>query len=343
MALSGSWVFGVTRDDIIKESMQNVGALGESEIPTSQEVTDCSRKLNMMVKQWMGSQDFAPGLKMWERQRGELFLTSSQGVYELGPNSPDNWAGSVKGQNNSQPYGQTILLQAQNAGDNSFFVADASDMNVGDNVGIFIGPDIFWSTITSVSTGSNNFTIPGPGLPAPTSGSNVVYNYTTKAQRPLGIVTCILRDQFGQDTPVNPMTIQEYEALPTKTQQGYVCDAAAFYYESQFSTDGKTVTGGGLIFLDMFGAQDTNKHLHIVYVRPVMDMNQPTDNPEYPQQWYRALCWGLAREIAPMFDSDWTQEMQANYDQSLLMAREGDPETTALYFQPNVADPYGTY
>lgn len=338
MALSGVWTFSVTRDDIIKEAMFNVGSLGEGEIPTAQEVTDCARKLNMMVKQWMGSQDFAPGLKMWERQRGELFLTSSQGVYELGPNSPDNWAGVTTGNNLSMPYGQTLLLQNQNAGDNSFFVQSVESINVGDNIGIFIGPDIFWSKVTSVSTGSNNFTIPGPGLPASAGMGSTVYNYTFKAQRPLGIITCILRDQFGQDTPVNPMTIQEYEALPTKTQQGYLCDAAAFYYESQFSSDGSNITGGGLLFLDMFGAQDTNKHLHVVYVRPVMDLTNPTDNPEYPQQWYRALCWGLSREITPMFDADWTPEMQGNYDQSLMIAREGDPETTALYFQPNASD-----
>lgn len=341
MALSGVWTFSVTRDDIIREAMLNIGAIGEAEIATAQEVTDCARKLNMMVKQWMGTQDFAPGLKMWERQRGDLFLTSSQGVYELGPNTVDNWSGSTTGNNQSLPYGQTFLVQNQSTNDNSFFVQDVSSMHVGDNVGIFIGPDIFWSKITSVAHDSNNFTIPGPGLPAPTAGGSTVYNYTFKAQRPLGIITCVLRDQFGQDTPVNPMTIQEYESLPTKTQQGYLCDPAAFYYESQFSSNGINITGGGLLFLDMFGAQDTNKHLHIVYVRPVMDLTKPTDNPEYPQQWYRALCWGLSHEIAAMFDADWSKDMQDNYDQSLSMAREGDPETTALFFQPNMSDPYG--
>lgn len=342
MALSGTWAFTVTRDDIIHEAMFNVGALGEAEAPTAQEVTDCNRKLQMIVKQWMGSQDFAPGLKMWERQRGDLFLTSAQGVYSLGPNSPDNWAGFTTGLNQSFPYGQTHLINTQSAGDNTFVVHNASSLNVGDAVGIYIGPDFFWSIVTAVSIPQATFSIPGPGLPMATSYGSVVYNYTRKAQRPLAIVTCVLRDQFGQDMPVNPMTVQEYEALPTKTQHGFLCDASAFYYESQFSNDGVTNQGGGLIFLDMYGAQDTNKHLHIVYIRPVMDINNPTDNPEYPQQWYRALCWGLSREIAPMFDAEWTQEMQGNHDQALLIAREGDPETTALYFQANVADPYGT-
>jgi hypothetical protein len=340
MPLSGQWTFSVTRDDIIKEAMLNVGALGEGEIPTAQEVVDCARKLNMMVKQWMGTQDFAPGLKMWERQRGELFLTSTQGVYELGPSSADNWAGSLSGRNSSHPYGLTFLAQDSPQGSTTITVTNVAHLNVGDKIGIYIGPDIFWTTISAIAADSLIVTIPAPGLPAPAASSNSVYNYTTKAQRPLGIITCILRDQFGNDTPLDSMTIQEYEALPTKVQPGFITDPAAFYYESQFES-GNNVTGGGLLFLDMFGAQDTNKHLHVVYVRPVMDLLNPTDIPEYPQQWYRALCWGLSREIVPMFDAEWTPEMQANYDQSAVMAREADTETTAMYFQPNAWNDYG--
>ena len=340
MALSASWGFTVNRDDVITEAMQNVGALGELEIPTAQEVTDCARKLNMLVKQWMGSQDFAPGLKMWERQRGELFLTSTQGVYELGPNTSDNWAGAVAGKNLSMPYNMTFLATEVQTGDNSLYATDVSGMNVGDNVGIFIGPDIFWTKITAIAHDSGNFQIPGPGLPAASGAGATVYSYTTKAQRPLSIVTCILRDQFGNDTPMNPITLQEYELLPSKSDPDFITDPYCYYYESQFAS-GTTNTAGGLLFLDMYGAQDTNKHLHIVYIRPVMDLTKPVDNPEYPQQWYRALCWGLTKEICPMFDAEFTPEMKSNYDEALAMAREADSETSAIYFQPNDDNDYG--
>ena len=61
MPTSGTYSFTVTRDDIVREAMLNIGKLGEAETPTAQEVTDCARKLNMLVKQWMARQDFAPG------------------------------------------------------------------------------------------------------------------------------------------------------------------------------------------------------------------------------------------------------------------------------------------
>jgi hypothetical protein len=339
MALSGTWSFTVVRDDIIRESMLNVGAIGESEIPTAQEVTDCARKLNMLTKQWMSSQDFAPGLKMWERQRGDLFLVSNRGQYQLGPVNADHWAGGVTNGLPGQTYGQTQLTANANATATVLPVASTSQLNVGDQIGILITSDIYWTTISSINTGASTVTIPAPGLPALAVSSNYVWNYTFQAQRPLAIVTCVLRDINNNDTPMNTMTVQDYEILPSKAQTTFQSDPTAYYYESQF-VSGTSNQGPGQLYLDIGGAQDTTKHLHIVYMRPIMDFNNPGDNPEYPQQWYRALCWGLSREICGMFDAIWTQDMDMNYRESVAMAREADSETTSMYFQINANDPF---
>lgn len=336
MALSGTWSFTVVRDDVIREAMLNVGAIGESEIPTAQEVTDCARKLNMIAKQWMSSQDFAPGLKMWERQRGDLFLVSTRGQYQLGPTG-DHWAGGVTNGLPGQNYGQTQLTANGNPGATVLSVQATTQMNNGDQIGILVGSDIFWTTISSFTT--NTVTIPATGLPALATSSNYVWNYTVQAQRPLAIITCILRDINNNDTPMNTMTLQDYEILPTKAMTSFQADPTAYYYESQFVT-GTSNQGPGQIYLDIGGAQDVTKHLHMVYMRPVMDFNNPGDNPEYPQQWYRALCWGLAREICGMFDAIWTQDMDQNYRESVAMAREADSETTSMYFQVNSGDPF---
>lgn len=340
MALSGTWTFTVTRDDIIREAMLNIGAIGEAETPTAQEVTDCARKLNMLVKQWMSSNDQAPGLKMWERQRGELFLSQTQGVYSLGPTG-DFWAASAAFADTfSQTYAQTQTIAAANTGDTTLSVQSTDQMAALDKIGIVINGDLFWTTIFSVDT-ETGITLDS-SLPAPVSIGAYVFNYTVQAQRPLAIVTCVLRDVNNNDTPMNVMTLQDYEILPTKTQTTFQADPTAYYYESQFTqADGLTVTNGnGVLYLDIGGAQDVTKHLHIVYMRSIMDLNNPTDNVEYPQQWYRALCWGLSREIAGMFDAVWTQDMDLNYRESAAIAREADAETTSVYFQPNSGDPF---
>ncbi len=336
MALSGTWAFTVGRDEIIRESMLNVGAIGESEVPTAQEVTDCARKLNMMAKQWMSSQDFSPGLKMWERQRGDLFLVSNRGQYQLGPTG-DNFAAAVTNGGVGQTYGQTQLTANMAQGATALYVNAVSQLNVGDFIGIVVGSDIYWTTISS--KGVNFVSIPAPGLSGAAASGAYVFNYTTKGQRPLAIVTCVLRDIYNNDTPMNTMTLQDYEILPTKAMPSFQSDPTAYYYESQF-VSGTSNQGSGQLYLDIGGAQDVTKHLHLVYMRPIMDFNNPGDNPEYPQQWYRALCWGLSREIAGMFDAVWTQDMDLNYREAVAMAREADAETTSLYFQANSGDPF---
>lgn len=338
MALSTSWSFTVVRDDIIREAMLNIGAIGEAETPTAQEVTDCARKLNMLVKSWMGSQDFAPGLKMWERQRGTLFLYSNRGIYTLGGSNSDHWAGGVTGGFTYSTHNRTTLTSNAAQSATVLNVASVTKINVNDQIGIQGPVDIYWTTVSSV--GSTTVTIPSPGLPVASLANAYVWNYTTTAQRPLAIVTCVLRDNADQDIPMNVMTLQDYEILPTKAQSTYQSDPTAYYYESQFAS-GSSNQGGGQIYLDVGGAQDITKHLHIVYMRPVMDFNNPGDNPEYPQQWYRALSWGLSKEICGMFDATWTKDMEDSKNEAVAFAKESDSETTSLYFQPNAIDPYG--
>lgn len=340
MSTSGTFSFTVSQSDIIREMMLNCGAIGEAEVPTAQEYNDCARKLNMLMKQWMGKQDFAPGLKMWTRQRGDLFLGYTKYQYQLGP-SGDNWAGGVTGGGLGVNYNQTQTTATANIGATTILVSSIVNINNGDYIGVQCGSDIFWTTVNGAPTGST-VTLTN-ALTTAASPSAYVWNYTTKQQRPLAIVTSVLRDLYNNDVQQNPLTLEDYEALPTKTMANSASDPTAYYYESQIGTTTLVTTpatGAGQYYIDCGGAQDVTKHLHIVFLRPVMDLTNPGDNPEYPQQWYRAICWGGTKEICGMFDATWTQDMQENYLEAMLIAREPDSETTTFYFQPNAGSPY---
>lgn len=328
MTTSGSYTFTVTRDEIIREAMLNIGKIGDTEVPTPTETNDCARKLNMLVKQWMGRQDFAPGLKMWTRQRADLFLSSSQYCYSLGP-SGDNWAAGVTGVPGAN-FGQSQLTATTAASSATLTVgaANVSKFTVGDYCVVQLtSGDTFTSTVASKGAST---VVLNAVLPSAAAAGNYVFNYTTKGQRPLEIQTIILRDQGGSDTPVDLMTLQVYEALPNKTQSTFLADPAAVYYEAQL-TNGK-------LYIDCGGAQDVTKYLHVVYLRPVQDMNSASDNPEYPQEWFDALCWGLSKRICPMFNAPWTQEMELNYQETLRIAQESNPETTQIYFMAKAED-----
>ena len=52
MTTSGSSDFSVSRDDIITEALQQLGVIGEGGTPSANQLTDMSRLLNMMIKNW---------------------------------------------------------------------------------------------------------------------------------------------------------------------------------------------------------------------------------------------------------------------------------------------------
>jgi len=335
-ATSGSYTFSVTRDQIIRAAMMDIGALAEGENPTAQEVSDCALKLNMMVKQWMGNTDFAPGLKVWTRKRADLFLGNSKYLYNLGQTG-DHWVDSTAGLNYPQAYGQTQLTGAVAAAGTVLPVASVSQFNINDYLGVQIGSDIYWTRVAGI--GSTSVTIASPGLPSPGALANAyVWNYTNKGIRPLVMVTCILRDIYANDTTLRIFrTVEEYESLPTKTASTNIADPTAIFYESQF----KNQQPNGQLYLDVGGAQDITKHLHCVYLAPTQDFLNPGDAPDYPQEWYRALVLGHGRDIAGMFDCAWTDDLEANYKDALAIAKQGNPAESAVYFQVNSDEPYG--
>ena len=343
-APSGTFAFSVARDDIIRQSMLNLALLEQSEIPTAQEVVDCARVLNMIVKQLAGQLDRAPGFKMWQRQRGDLFLSYTKFVYNLGSPGGDAWAGGVTGLPYPQnTYNQDQLTVALAAGVTTWTVGPFPSplaVNINDYVGVQYvnaagNTDIWWTTITGINTGAGTITV-AASLPAGASAgaSSYVWNYTTKAQRPMLLASCLLRDITGADTPMNFLTVEQYEALPTKTQASNVQDPTAIYYEAQMQGN------LGNLYIDCSGAQDITKHLHMVYLREAMDFNNPGDAPEYPQEWFWHLAWSLSLGICGMFDADWTDDRKSAYILATTQAREGNPQVTAAYFQPDGEDDY---
>lgn len=343
MTTSGTYSFTVTLTDVVRHIMLNLGAIGESEVPTAQEFFDVQFKINMMIKQWLAKKDFAPGLKVWTRQQADLYLGYSKFQYQLGPGG-DNWAVGVTGGAPGQCSNATTTTATANAGTSTIQVASINTINNADFIGIAYaapsgGTDLFWTTVNGAPTGST-VTL---ATVAPTGGfasGAQVFNFTTKGQRPEGVVTAVLRDVYGNDTPLNPLIREDYDALPTKQMPTFQADPTAYLYEPQIGGGPQETAGCGQFFLDVYGAQDVTKHIYASWYRPVQDLNNPGDNPEYPHEWYRPLVWGGTLDCAAMFDAQVTEDMLQNAASSLLIAQQANTETTTFYFQTNAGSPY---
>src|SRR6267378_5404388 len=316
MTTSGTYTFSVNRDQILRLAMMNIGKLDEIETPTAQETTDCSLYLNLLVKQWQGKADFAPGLKTWTRRHGHLFLSGITGQYTLGP-AGIGWTTS---------YTHTTLTAAAAGGQANAVVTSVAGLTVGDNFGVTLDSGtIFWGIIQSINTGTKTVTLTS-NFPSQAGVAQDVFDYTTTATQPVVIETVFLRDIFNSDTPIRIMTLEEYDFLPSKTNPQFISDPTAIYYEFQLTN--------GVLYTDCAAANDVSKHLGITYMEAIQDFNNPNDTPEYPQEWFLALVWGLAEMIAPMFNAPWTQNMAKNAATSLAIAQKKEPARSVMYFQP---------
>jgi hypothetical protein len=136
---SASVDFSVNRDNIIRQAMLDAQVIGIDQTATDLEISDCARKLQMLVKQWQGRADFGANLKVWARKTAYLFLQQGQSVYSVGP-SGDNWTGS---------YSTTTLAAAKLASATGITLASAIGANA-DIIGIVLDSGaIGWTTISS--------------------------------------------------------------------------------------------------------------------------------------------------------------------------------------------------
>ena len=319
MSTSGTYTFSVSRDDIVRQAFLNMGKLDPYEQVDAMNARDAVLMLNMMVKQWMGKADFAPGLKMWCRKHGHLFLNNSTGQYNVGPGAT-GWTNA---------YYPTTLASACAAGASTALLTAISGVVAGSFVGIQLDSGaLFWTTVSGAPSGST-ITLAAT-VPSQASSGNNVFSYVVGAQQPLYIETAQLRDENLVDTPLKILTVQDYDMLPNKADPTNLQDPTAIYYENQLGTS--------YLYTDAGASQDVGKHIVLTYMEPIQDFNNPLDTPYFPQEWYLPLCLGLSKLLSPQYNRVWTPLMQENFVTTLRIAQQKDAERSSMYFQPGAED-----
>lgn len=313
MATSGSYDFSVTAETVITEMLEQIGVLPAGETLDANDQSSCIRTLNMMVKQWSGNFDFAPGLKAFSRKNGYLFLQLNQGVYDIGPS----------GDNASLTYIQTTLSTGEALGSTSLSLTSTTGMSASDYIGIVLDSgSIHWTTISGAPGAPTTI---ATGLASAASSGNVVFTYTTKLMRPLYIENAVLRNTSGQDAPLETMTSECYNRLPNKSANGT---------PTRFRYDNNLVNGK--FYLDS-EPSDVTDVARITFFVPAEDYDSAANDIAFPQEWYLPLALGLGKLCAPKFDpTAWTPLLESNLQSALAIARGSYAETTEIYFQPGL-------
>mgnify|MGYP001597580572 FL=1 len=270
MATSGSVNFSDTRDDIIKDALVKIGAIAADETPAAADVADSARALNRMIKTWN-----ANGLQLWIQKRATLFLERAKHQYNLGPT----------GDHATHSYTRTTLSADEAAGQTILSVTSETGMTVADYIGIVLDSGVsHWTTISSLAT----LTV-ASALPTAAASGNSVYFYTSKMHRPLRLLYAWTHDVLtNADIPVEIWKDRaSYFQIYNKTND---TAPTRIYYDPQL-TNGVLYTNYEPLVM--------NETLELSYHRPIEDFDAATDNPDFPQEWYEPLVYGLALRRAP--------------------------------------------
>lgn len=114
---------------------------------------------------------------------------------------------------------------------------------------------------------------------------------TVNTPKPLKIIQAFLRNTSSSvDIPIRIITRQEYELLGNKSSTG---NPVQLFYEPLIST--------GVIHVHPVpdATVAAAYTLHIIYQRPFEDFDATADEPDFPQEYYDCIKFGLADRIAP--------------------------------------------
>jgi hypothetical protein len=285
MPVTGTNNFTVTRNEIIEAALRALNVYGAGESPNPEDYQNCSQALNLMIKSWAKK-----GLPLWTTEEVILPLVEGIGVYPLGPS-----AGylDTKGiriiDGGSAPTDGTFNLAITDAGGGT---GATGTFEVEDN------------TITEIT-----ITNPGSGYVSPVlsfaDGSVTDENVSVTVvgitmSRPLQVFEAFLRYNNNLDRKLWTISRNEYNVLSPKNSLG---SPNLFYYDNQLP-NGR---------INLFNVPfDSTTQLHLQLQRQFFDMNNPSDAFDFPQEWFNALKWGLAAELAVEYATE--KEMLPYYE-----------------------------
>jgi hypothetical protein len=304
MTTSGSYDFSVKRDELIKASLRVLGVIATGESLTPDEINDASQALNIMLKAWQNND-----IGLWLNKEAVLYLEYQEDAYSLGPTADHCTLSSV----------ETEVATAAATGDATITVDSATGISNADKIGIQLDDGTLqWTTVNGAPVG-NVITLTAVTTDT-VAVDNVVYAYTTKAQRPLDIIEARLRNHSNIDTPLYLGSRREYMNLSDKTTDGV---PTQLFYDRQLAT--------GVLYT-WPRCNDVQQRIRMTLKYPIQDMDALNNDFDFPQEWYRALKFNLAVEVAPEFGIEASQTVQNNAVISLYEAAGWDREQGSVFF-----------
>jgi len=315
MASSGSYDFSVTRDEIIGVAYQHIGAVAEGGTPTSAQVTEAARLLNMIVKLRA-----ADGMPSWAIKRGYILpFTGSSSI------NTDSHVVTT--------YGQTTVNGAVASGVTAIVATDGTVFATGDAIGVSQDDGtMLWTTVT---VSGNNLTLATATTDTVADGS-YLYGYTAatdRVQKPMRIINANMMDLAGPFSwEITQVSREDYYHLGNRASTGV---PNQFFYDYRPSSDTALETNGTFYVYPRF--QAGARIIEFSYVRPFQDFDAASDTPDFPQAFFLPLSLELAALLGPKNGVS-IQERSALFKEAAMyreMALETVTTEGSIFLEPN--------
>jgi hypothetical protein len=157
-------------------------------------------------------------------------------------------------------------------------------------------------------------------------------SYDINSNKPLKVIQGFLRNMSVDpyvDIPMQPLSRQEYNMLGSKFSTGTT---------NSYFFNPKVEYGELSVFLTPDTNTSVNYNLIIVVQRELMDMTKPTNNFDFPSEWFLALKWGLMSELASSYDKPLADrqyyDAKAKFFKDELV--DWDVENASVFFVPDI-------
>jgi hypothetical protein len=152
------------------------------------------------------------------------------------------------------------------------------------------------------------------------------------ADRPMKLIQAWLRNSTVSpaiDTPLQILSKQQYDILGSKFSTG-VSNSVYMFPSTIYSTL--------KFYLTPIAAQVAMYTVRFVARRPLYDILNPTDNPDFPNEWMQSLVWGLADQLALEYSVPLNHRTEiANKAMTYKDQMEGwDVEAESTFFVPDM-------
>lgn len=312
MAVNTQVAYTQTASEIIRQAFRYINIIDVNEELANEQYREGFIILNNIVKQLQAVPN-----RVWPRTEIAVFaLPYNKNAYALGTNGvPATRLSDLR-----LPVLLSTIMSTQLPVDSVY------DISIGWNVGVpLINNTLFWSTVSAVDNVNNVITLSST-LPSSVNYQQRIFCYQNQANKPLQIYSGrvdiganspndldVAMQEIGYTDYMN-MGLKKMASIPTSYHYQPLLDSGTLYI---FPTP-----------------QQVNYFMKFTCAMQLADFINADDNPDFPDEWNRALTLALARDLAFSYsrNTEVYQRAVTLADEALKKLEVWDTDTSSIHF-----------